>query len=107
MSFMEFFNHITSDIKGVKGFMTVYRDALRYRYMITEKALKKAKMVIFSEKHGHKIALEAFSIKSRTLYHWKKQWKEGGKKPEALNEKKKNPEEQKKKKLVRRSNRGD
>ena len=66
--------------------MTIYRDALRYRYMITEKALKKAKMVIFSEKHGHKIALEAFSIKSRTLYHWKKQWKEGGKKPEALND---------------------
>ena len=76
--------------------MTIYRDALRYRYMITEKALKKAKMVIFSEKHGHKIALEAFSIKSRTLYHWKKQWKEGDKKPEALNEKKRIPKNRRK-----------
>src|SRR3989338_5510791 len=43
---MEFFHHITSDIKGVRGFMTVYQDALRYLYMITEKALKKRKKPI-------------------------------------------------------------
>lgn len=93
---MEYYNHIESKIRGIRGFMTVYRDALRYRYMITEKALQKAKIILFAEKHGHKIALEAFSLKSRTLYHWKRLWKQGGKKPEALNEKKRIPKNKRK-----------
>jgi transposase InsO family protein len=93
---MEFFNHITSDIKGVRGFMTVYRDALRYRYMITEKALKKAKIIVFWEKHGLATTMEAFGIKRRTLFDWKRKWEEGGKKPEALNEKKRAPQNKRK-----------
>lgn len=64
--------------------------------MITAKALKKAKILVFREKHGHKTALEAFELKSRTLYHWKKQWETGGKKPEALNEKKRIPKNKRK-----------
>lgn len=59
--------------------------------MITEKALRKAKILAFREKHGHKIALEAFEIKSRTLYHWKRQFEVGGKIVEALNEKSRAP----------------
>ncbi len=81
---------------GVKGALTVYRDALRYRYMITPKALKKAKVLAFAEKHGHKIACEAFEIKSRTLYHWKKLFEAGGKKPEALNDKSRAPKKKRK-----------
>ncbi len=81
---------------GVKGMLTVYRDALRYRYMITENALRKAKILAFAEKHGHKIAVEAFEIKSRTLYHWKKQFDAGGRKPEALNDKSRSPKTRKK-----------
>ena len=88
---MEFFNHFESKIKGVRGFMTVYHDALRYRYMITEKALKKTRILVFWEKHGLSATMEAFQIKRRTLFDWKNKWIKGGKKPEALNEKKRIP----------------
>ena len=93
---MEFFNHITSDIKGVRGFMTVYKDAIRYRYMITEKAIKKAKAVIFSEKHGLEATLDAFPHKRSTLYLWKQKWENGRKKIEALNEKSRAPKTKRK-----------
>jgi transposase InsO family protein len=76
---------------GIKGILTVYRDALRYAYMITEKALRKAKILAFSEKRGLEAALEAFEVKRSTFYGWKKQWKDGGRKPEALNEKSRAP----------------
>jgi hypothetical protein len=35
---MEFFNRIHCNYAGIRGFMTVYNDGLKYRYMITEKA---------------------------------------------------------------------
>ena len=76
---------------GIKGALTVYRDALRFRYMITAKALRKAKILAFREKHGHTMALEAFEIKSRTLYHWKRQFETGGRKLEAMNERSRAP----------------
>ena len=71
--------------------MTVYRDALRYRYMITPQALRKAKILAFAEKHGLDTALEAFEVKRRTFFAWRKKWIEGGKKLEALNEKSRAP----------------
>lgn len=76
---------------GIRGALTVYRDALRYRYMITTKAEKKAKMLVFWEKHGLAATMEAFEVKRRTLFDWKKRWNQGGKKPEALNEKSRAP----------------
>jgi len=39
---MEFYNHIHCKYTGIKGFLTVYNDALRHQYMITKKALEKA-----------------------------------------------------------------
>ena len=73
--------------RGIKGFVTCYNDALRYAYMITPKAHHRAKVLVFWEKHGLEATIDAFDIKRRTLYNWKKQWEEGGKKIEALNEK--------------------
>src|SRR3989338_1807180 len=88
---MEFFNRIHCRYTGIKGFMTFYNDALRYRYMITQKALERARILVFTEKHGIKTAVEAFKISPRTLYAWKRRFRDGGKKPEALNEKKRTP----------------
>jgi len=88
---MEFFNRIHSKTAGVKGIMIVYRDALRYRYMITEKAQEKARILVFWEKHGLQATLDAFPAKRSTLYAWKKRWEEGGKKIEALNERSRVP----------------
>lgn len=47
---MEFFNHIHCKYTGIRGFLPVYNDAVRYRYMITEKAKLKANVLIFWEK---------------------------------------------------------
>ena len=88
---MEFYNHWHCKYAGIKGFITAYDDALRYRYMITEKAKYKAKTLIFWEKHGFEAAMDAFPVKRSTLYLWKKQWEQGKKQIEALNEKSRAP----------------
>ncbi|MBD3794191.1 MAG: DDE-type integrase/transposase/recombinase [Campylobacterales bacterium] len=88
---MEFFNHIHCKYTGIKGFITVYNDALRYRYMITEKAKLKAKVLVFWEKYGLEATLDAFPHKRSTLYLWKQQWEAGGKKIDSLNEKSRAP----------------
>ena len=77
--------------RGVRGFVTLYHDALRYAYMITPKALKKARILAFWEKHGIKTTIEAFEIQRSTLYLWKQQFNRGGRKPEALNDRKRVP----------------
>lgn len=77
--------------RGLRGFIKVYESALRYRYMITEKALYKARALAFWEKHGLKATLDAFNAKRRTLFLWKKQFNEGGRLVQALTEKKKAP----------------
>lgn len=83
---MEFFNRIHCKYTGIKGFITVYRDALRYGYMITPKARERARILVFWEKHGLQATLDAFPVKRSTLYAWRKQWEKGDKKIEALNE---------------------
>lgn len=88
---MEFFHHIHCKYTGVKGFITVYNHAIKYRYMITEKTKRKAKILIFWEKHGLEATLDAFPVKRSTLYLWKQQWERGNKKIEALNDKSKAP----------------
>ena len=54
--------------------------------MITQKALHKARVLAFWEKHGLDATLDAFKIKRRTLFNWKRQLAEGNGKPEALND---------------------
>ena len=88
---MEFLNSQFSIIRGIKGFKKVYEDALRYRYMITEKALKKARILAFWEKHGLEATLEAFEVKRRTLFLWKQKLEKGNGKLESLNDEKKTP----------------
>lgn len=77
--------------RGVKGFVSVYHTALRSAYMITPKALKKVKILVFWEKHGIRTTIEAFGVPRSTLFLWKQQFIKGGKIPEALNEKKRSP----------------
>src|SRR3989338_7536147 len=88
---MEFFNRIHCKYTGIKGFITVYNDAIRYGYMITQKAQEKARILVFWEKHGLEAALDAFPVKRSTLYSWKQAWIKEGKKIEALNDKSRSP----------------
>lgn len=93
---MEFFNRIHCRYTGINGFMTVYNDAIRYRYMITQKALKRFEILVFWEKYGLKPTIDAFKVKRATLFLWKKKFNEGGKIPESLNEKKRIPKNRRK-----------
>jgi len=83
---MAFYHKTYCSYTGVRGFVTLYGDALRYRYMITEKARYRAKVLAFWEQHGLPATLDAFPMKRRTLFSWKKKLKDGFGKLETLNE---------------------
>lgn len=87
---------IVSVLKGAKGFYRVYEAALRYQYMISPKALHKARCLAFWEKHGLKATIDAFKLSRRTLYLWKSQFNAGGRKVQALTEKLKTPKRRRK-----------
>lgn len=53
--------------------------------MITEIAKYRMKVLAHWEKHGLDSAIDAFNVKRRTLFNWKKALKKGGGKYEALN----------------------
>jgi len=59
--------------------------------MVSEKALKKARILVFWEKHGLQATLDAFPVKRRTLYYWKSIWDKANGQLEALNDKSKTP----------------
>ncbi len=77
--------------RGIKGFVTVYSRAVRYRYMITEQAKQRYRILIHWQKHGLESTIDAFGILRRTLFNWKRTLKEGGGKVESLNPKKRTP----------------
>ena len=88
---MPFYHHIHCKYTGIKGFVRLYEYGLKYRYMLTEKAKYKARILVFWEKHGLEATLDAFPVKRSTLYLWQQQWEKGGRKIEALNEKSRAP----------------
>lgn len=87
---------IQSKYRGIKGFVTIYNRAVRYRYMITKTALRRNKILIHWNKHGIASTVDAFGIKKRTLFNWKLALKKGGGKVEALNPKSKIPKQKRK-----------
>ena len=82
--------------RGVKGFVTVYNRAVKYRYMITEEAKRRLKILIHWEKHGIESSTDAFSVSRRTLFNWKKLLDEDKGKMESLNPKKREPKKKRK-----------
>lgn len=89
---MAFFHKIHCKYTGIKGILTVYNHYLKYKYMVSEKALKRMKILVFWEKHGLEATMEAFDVKRRTLFNWKNKFQQGGQKIEALNEKSRVPQ---------------
>lgn len=87
---------IQSKYRGIKGFVTVYNRAVRYRYMITKTARNRYKIIIHWNKHGIASAIDAFSVSRRTLFYWKGLLDKGGGKIEALNPKKREPKQKRK-----------
>jgi len=88
---MEYYNHIHCKYTGIRGFVRLYQYGLKLKYMVTDKAKYKAKILFFWEKHGLEATLDAFPVRRSTLFLWRKKLKEGRGKLEALNEKSKVP----------------
>jgi len=63
----------------------MWERVIRFRYMITEEAKERCRILAFWEKHGDEATKEAFSISSRTLFRWQKVLKQNKGKLEALN----------------------
>ncbi len=99
---MEFFNHIHCKYTGIRGFVTLYNDYLKYQHMITAKAKKKAEIVSFFEKYGLAPTIAAFKISKSSIYQWRKILRESQGKIESLNELSKAPHHPRKSKVDQR-----
>jgi len=71
--------------KDTKGFITMWERVLRFRYMITEQAKERCRVLAFWEKHGNDATCEAFRVSKRTLFRWQESLKKEGGKLEGLN----------------------
>lgn len=71
--------------KGIRGIVSTYNDALRYRDMITQQAQERMRILVFWKSHGDVAAREAFGASRATLFRWQKDLKEGNGKLETLN----------------------
>ena len=76
---------IHSKYRGIKGFVTVYNRAVRYRYMITKTALKRFRILEHWKKHSLESAMHAFEVSERTLWDWKSRLDKATGKIESLN----------------------
>src|ERR1700690_1410047 len=71
--------------KDTKGFITIWQRVLRFRYMITEQAKERCRILAFWEKYGDLATKEAFKVSRPTLYRWQKNLKEKNGQLEGLN----------------------
>ena len=77
--------------KGIRGSATAAERGIRFRYMITQTAIRRTETLAFWSKHGLAAVLDAFKVKRRTLFSWKRKLKDGNGKLEALNPKSRAP----------------
>lgn len=71
--------------KGTKGFIIMWERVLRFRYMITEQAKERCRILAFWERHGDEATMEAFKVSQRTLFRWQSALKNTTGKLEGLN----------------------
>jgi len=78
---------IFNKFRGTKGFIATWERVIRFRYMITEEAKQRCKILAFWEKYGDIATQEAFGVSRPTLYRWQKSLREKQGKLEGLNKK--------------------
>ena len=71
--------------RGVVGSRTLQEYAIRFAYMISEVAKKRAKILTFWKEHGLKATIDAYGVHRRTLFTWQKRLKSDKGKLESLN----------------------
>lgn len=82
--------------RGTKGFVSMWERVLRFRYMITEQAKQRCKILAFWEKYGDVATQEAFGISRATLFRWQKNMNQSLGKLEGLNAKSTAPKNKRK-----------
>lgn len=76
---------IFSRFKNRPGSLTAAERGIRFRYMITELAQKRATILTFWKKYGSAAVREAYGVSGRTLYRWQRELRKTKGKLEALN----------------------
>lgn len=76
---------IFNKFRGTKGFISMWERVLRFRYMITEQARERSRILAFWDKHGDEAAKEAFKVSRRTLFRWQEKLRKTQGKLEGLN----------------------
>jgi len=71
--------------RGVKGSRTLQEYAIRFAYMISEEAKRRAKILTFWQEHGLAATMDAYGVQRRTLFEWKKKLTAGRGRLESLN----------------------
>jgi len=82
--------------KDTKGFITIWERVIRFRYMITEQAKERCRILAFWEKYGDTATKEAFKVSRPTLFRWQSALRKGDGKLEALNKKSTAPKNKRK-----------
>jgi putative transposase len=82
--------------RGTKGFITMWERVLRFRYMITEQAKERCRILAFWEKYGDQATKEAFKVSRPTLFRWQSAIRKGGGRLESLNKKSTAPKNKRK-----------
>jgi putative transposase len=71
--------------KHTKGFISLWQYTLRFRYMITDEAKRRVKILTFWEQYGEEATKAAFGVSRATLFRWQKALWDNQGKIEALN----------------------
>lgn len=79
--------YIFNKFRGTRGFVSLWQQTIRFRYMITEKAKERIRILAFWERHGEAATREAFTVSRRTLFRWQRILKKSGGKLDGLNAK--------------------
>lgn len=89
---MAYFNKF----RGTKGFISTWERVIRFKYMISEEAKRRVKILAFWEKYGNKATKEAFGTSRATLFRWQKALGESLGKLDGLNKKSTAPKNKRK-----------
>lgn len=88
--------------KNTKGFITIWERVIRFRYMITEQAKERCRILAFWEKYGDNATKEAFGVSRRTLFRWQKALSKTNGQLEGLNALSKAPKKKRQRKVEER-----
>ena len=86
-------------LRGTKGFIAAWHDMIRFRYMITEQAKERTRILAFWERHGLEATKEAFRVSRATLFRWQKKLSSASGKLESLNKQSTAPKKRRKREI--------